>query len=213
MTTHALSQPATHAHLLPFYKRIQQVGLRLNQKLVKTLSRETLDEGGRRLGMLRNGSIVLETEDEIAVLMDYCIYNCYSGGLNAVQRYLAESPPRADSEEMLLLRAYQNAYYSLFRVTGAEQGVGVTVRDAMRENTAFLMDVGMGSTARVGDAFAGRMIPMEDFLKTGGASLPLTRTAVHELFKNFAARPRNRFHLSDTRAGSPFRRNDDPLVP
>ena len=135
----------THEHLLPVYLRLRQAGLRLNHKLVGTLSKEALHEGARRLGMLHGETLVFDSEDETSVLMDYCIYNLYSGGKNAAQRYLAESPP-GGPDEMIFLQAMQTAYYSILQVTDVERGVGVAVRDLLRGGTGFLVDVGFGSS-------------------------------------------------------------------
>ena len=46
----------THADLLPAYRHLRQISINLNHKLVESLSKETLDEGGRRLGFLRRVS-------------------------------------------------------------------------------------------------------------------------------------------------------------
>src|SRR5438105_4903900 len=94
-----------YAALVPRYEHLRNVALRLNDRLVKTLSRRDLDEGGKKLGILRGNTLVLDTEDEIAVLMDYCIYDLRRKGSNAVERYLADSPPPAESDEMVLLQA------------------------------------------------------------------------------------------------------------
>jgi len=166
----------THEDLLPLYLRLRQAGLRLNHKLVKTLSTEALHEGGRRLGILHGQTLVFDSEDETSVLMDYCIYNVYRGGKNAAQRYLAESPP-SDPAEMTFLQGMQTAYYSILQVTDVERRVGVVVRDLLRGGTGFLVDVGFGSSAQPGWSLAGRIIPLEDFLISGGASLPINYAA------------------------------------
>jgi hypothetical protein len=166
-----------HAILLPRYLRLRQIGLALNHKLVATLSTEVLHEGARRLGILQGSTFVFDSEDETSVLMDYCIYNVRSGGKNAVERYLATSPPPADSDEMMLLEAKQSAYYSIVKITGMERGVGVSVDDVLRGETGFLFDVGFSKSAKVGLLIAGRVIPCGDFLMTGGASLPLSSAA------------------------------------
>jgi hypothetical protein len=165
---------ATHANILPIYQRLRQVGRSLNNKLVTTLSTETIEEGGRRLGLLRKGILVFESEDESSVLMDFCIYNVYTDGRNAVQAYLETSPPRPGSDEFTILNAMQRAYYTIMQVTGVERGVGVTVWDALRDEIQFLADVGFGNTAEKDILFAGRVLPFEGFLTTGGASLPIT---------------------------------------
>src|SRR5439155_15441259 len=118
-----------HAELLPRYKHLRRVGLELNNRLVKTVSRSILDEGGKKLGILKRNVLTLDTEDEIAVLMDYCLHDVRRHGVNAVERYLAETPPVAEPDEVILLRALRQARYSLFVVESAEPGVGVHVRD------------------------------------------------------------------------------------
>jgi len=170
----------THEHLLPVYLRLRQAGLRLNHKLVGTLSKEDLHEGARRLGILHGETLVFDSPDETSVLMDYCIYNVYRGGENSAQRYLAESPPR-DSVEMTVLQAMQTAYYSILQVSDVERGVGVAVRDLLRGGTGFLVDVGFGSSAQPGWSAAGRVIPLEDFLISGGAALPINAEAISRI--------------------------------
>jgi SEC-C motif len=168
---------STHADLLSTYQHIREVSYRLNNKLVTTLSTETLHEGGRRLGILKGDILVFDTEDQSSVLMDYCIYNVYVKGRNAAQRYLEDSPPPAGSDEMAALKAQQKAYYSINQVLSVERGVGVNVRDVLRGDPGFIMDIGFGSTATVGMAFAGRVVPSQGFLMSGGASLPVVGPA------------------------------------
>jgi hypothetical protein len=167
----------THASLLPTYERFRRAGFNLNNKLVSTLSKEALDEGGRRLGILRQGILVFGSPEESAVLMDYCIYNVYTNGRNAVQRYLEESPPPAGSDEMTFLQAELKAYYSLVQVLSVERGVGVTVRDVLRGNTDFLIDISFGNTLHKDLLVAGRLVPLHGCLTTGGASLPVVGAA------------------------------------
>jgi hypothetical protein len=169
-----------HARLVPIYRRLRELGVKLNKALVHSLSREELEEGSRRLGILREGTLVLDSEDELAVLMDYCIYDIYRGGRNAVERMLAESPP-SDPEERALLEAKSRAYYSVFQVTDAERGVGVIVEDTLRGGTHFMADVSFGDTARKGYLLAGRVIAMDAFLMSTGAMLPVAGRGAQRL--------------------------------
>ncbi len=82
-----------HAELLPRYQHLRRAGLELNNRLVKLASRSVLDEGGEKLGVLERNVLTLDTEDEIAVVMDYCLHDVRRG-LNAVERHLSESPVR-----------------------------------------------------------------------------------------------------------------------
>src|SRR5437764_3440116 len=163
---------AQHAAILARYKHLRQAGLELNNRLVKTLPRSVLDEGGKKLGILKKNVLVLDTEDEIAVLMDYCIYDIRRQGINAVERYLAESPPPADSDEMVILQAMRQARYSLFMVEATAPGVGVHVRDLLRDEPLFLVDVGFSASGAPGYVLAARIMAPEGITETTGAALP-----------------------------------------
>src|SRR4051794_2799431 len=166
-----------HSGLLDRYRRMREVRFRLNNLLVKTIPKATLEECGRILGFFRKGTLFFDSEDETALLMDYCIYYPGADGRNLVAKYLEKSPPAADSEEMVALQAMTHAYYSLFQVVEVERGIGVSVRDLLRDETGFLVDVGFGNTARPHMMLATRSIPMEGFLTTGGAALPVDASA------------------------------------
>src|SRR5262249_28309654 len=117
-----------HEGLLPNYLRWRKLGMGLGSKLVKSLDLDVLEEGGTKLGIMRNGVLVFDSEDQSSVLMDYCIYNIYRRGRNAVTRMLEDSPP-SNPDELALLRAQTGAYYSIYRVGEVERGVGATLLD------------------------------------------------------------------------------------
>jgi hypothetical protein len=175
----------SHADVLPVYRRLRQVGVKLNHKLVKTLSAEAFRQGASALDILKGEKFVFDSEDESAVLMDFCIHNVRIDGLNAVQRYLDDSPPEADSDEMLLLTAMLGSFYSLVQVVEAEHGVGVTVVDALCGDTFFVADIGLGTSGQAGSLFATRLFGLEDegFHMTGGAGLPVTTPALEKIRK------------------------------
>ena len=162
-----------HAELLPRYKHLRKVALKLNNRLVKTLPKSLLEEGGKKLGIFKNNTLILDSEDEIVVLMDYCLYDVRRQGANAVERYLRHSPPPPDSDEMILLQAMRQARYSLLAVEAVEAGVGVHLRDLLRDERLFLMDIGFSQTGSPGVILAGRVIAPEGIAMTTGAALPV----------------------------------------
>jgi hypothetical protein len=163
------------------YRRMREVRFRLNNLLVKTVSKKTLEECGRVLGFIRKGTLFFESEDETSVLMDYCLYYPQPDGRNLIAKYLEESPPPPGSDEMAALQELTRAYYSLFQVLGVERGAGVDVRDLLRGGTGFIADVGFGDTARRHMMLATRIIPTADFLMTGGAALPVDASAAERI--------------------------------
>ena len=155
------------------YLRLRAVARDLNTRLVEAFPKGVLDEGGKKLRLLKGKTLLLESEDEISVLMDFCIYNVRRNGRNAIERFLADSPPPPESDEMLLLRAMQNAWYSLFRVESSVPGVGVATSDLLRERPQFILDVAMSQTVPAGTILASRAVPFKTFAMTGGAGLPV----------------------------------------
>jgi hypothetical protein len=161
------------AGIISLYKHLRTVGRTLNHKLVERLSKDVLHEGGKKLGILQRNTLVFDSEDETAVLMDYCIYDVYHNGRNAVEQFLIDSPPAPESDEMACLRAMQHAVYSLFVVESVMRGFGATVRDLVSNKSIVIVDMGFGSTAKPGLVFASRLLFHDGFVMTGGAALPI----------------------------------------
>jgi len=169
------SAPATadFKDIVSRYKRLRPIRRRLNDKLVGRCAADVLTEGGKKLGLFRHGTFVFDTEDESAVLMDYCIYDVYRNGRNAVEQYLCDCPPDPDSDEMACLHAMQHATYSLVAVLRVERGVGCHVRNLFTDETRLLADMGFSQTAQRGAIVATRLLDFGDFITTSGAPLPL----------------------------------------
>ncbi len=155
------------------YTHLRAVGRTLNHKLIKRLTKEMLHEGGKKLGILQKDVLVFNSEDESAVLMDYCLYDVRRNGRNTVGQYLLDSAPAPQSDEMVCLRSMQHAVYSLFMVESVIPGFGVAVRDLLSNGTILIADMGFGSTAQPGLVFASRLLFHEGFAMTGGAALPI----------------------------------------
>src|SRR5262245_13186322 len=113
------------ARLLARYQHLRQVSMQVSHTLVQRLDKDVLDEGGESVGRRQGDSLVLGSEDEMAVLMDHCIHDVYRGGVNAAQEYFANAPYPDGSDEDAVLRALAGASYSLYRVESAEPGLGI----------------------------------------------------------------------------------------
>lgn len=168
-----LSRVEDRDELISRYRHLRSVGVQLNHKLVGRLSPDVLDEGGKKLGLIKKGTLVFDSENEMAVLMDYCIYNVYRNGRNAWEQYLRDSPPPPDSDEMRCLEAMQRAIYSIFMVEEAIEGLGVILRDFRSDQRLLVVDQGLGSTAKPNLVLASRLLFHDQFSMTGGAALPI----------------------------------------
>jgi hypothetical protein len=116
-------------------------------------------EGGRRLGLWQHGKFVLSSEGVADVLMDFCIYDCYPGGKNAIARYKAAVDLAPTSEEASVLEALaQLPPLSLFRIEQTTPGVGVEVQDLLTDEVVFVIDQGLGKSGRAGLCLVTRLL-------------------------------------------------------
>ena len=165
--------PLSAQDLVARYRRLRGVCKDLNNAMVHRFAKDALHEGGRKLGMMQGNTLVFGNEDDMSVLMDYCLYHVRRNGRNAVEQYCCDHPPLAGTDEAACLRAMQNAIYSLFRVDAVEPGVGLAVTDVATDEQYLLVDIGLSQTAKPGVVFFSRLLLFEDFAATGGAAIPL----------------------------------------
>jgi len=178
----------TRGETLAKYRRFREISRGLNQQLVESLDGETINEAGRRLGILRRNTLVFDTEDTMAVLMDYAIHHVRRDGLNAVERLLAASPPPPDSMQTKLLRALGDVRYSLFQVKQVFRGLGLKLRDVLRDETGLLTDVGLSQSVVRGCVLASHVYSLEGFWITTGTGLPVLPDFIEQLFQQVQQR-------------------------
>ncbi|MHC4678114.1 MAG: YecA family protein [Planctomycetota bacterium] len=176
------STEAQHSHLVARYKGFREITRHLqNGPLPKYISKRTLDVCGKKLGVLQGNTFVLDDMDQIGAVMDYCIYDYREAGSNAVERYIADSRLDPDSDESIVVKAMSESFYTLVQVAEVVPGVGARARDLMNNREYLLIDMGLGKTATENVVIATRILPLEDFVITSGAALPVDTEALVEI--------------------------------
>jgi hypothetical protein len=155
------------------YKRLRATAYDLGNKLATTLPADVVQEGGKKLGLLHGRKLILDCEDQLSVLTDYCIYNVYRDGLNAIDRYLANLPQEPHEEEDICLQAMRRATYTVVIIETLQPGLGAMVRDLRSGEVTLLADLAMSATAVPDLIMATRLLPVDDWVMTGGAALPI----------------------------------------
>ena len=173
--------------LLERYRHLRAMSRELHNGLLDSVPRDVFAECSEKLGFLIDDTLVFESEDESAVLMDYCLYDGWSGDHNAITRFLAQQPYPSDSDEMLLLKAMSRARYSLYQVESVVEGLGVNVLDLLRGDSFLVIDEALSRTAAEGIIMAARIITLPDFSMSTGATLPIdaeTLAAIRDLLES-----------------------------
>jgi hypothetical protein len=174
------------------YQSVREIGVPLNTKLVRLLSRDDINSGARTLGLLRDGDVlVLGAEHELSVLMDYCIHSVLVAGKNLIDRCL-DSPADFTLDETCYMMAMAQSHYSAFSVDSVQPGAGIHAIDLFREgDRIFIADLLFSQTADPGMLLAGRLTPLPGFFMTTGAALPILPESC-EGFKRLLLQDRKR---------------------
>jgi hypothetical protein len=164
------STPPPGAVDLNTYRRYRQAGTDLNHKIVESqVNDAALTYGAETLGLGRKRRLVLETEDDISVLMDYLFYEYWVNGQSLVERY-RETVGGQTPVEQELLAAMSGATTSLFRIESVEPRARVLhLTDLLNAGQALtLMDINFSQTAQPGILLFIRPIRLPRFNMTSG---------------------------------------------
>ena len=171
------------------YKRFRAAQIELNKRITARLPKESFLSGGEELGILKNGTLVFDSEEIVDVLADYCVYRYDDSGMNAVEKFFAEFPPEPDSGEQVLREAMLTARYSIFKIDKTIPGYGAAVTDFLYSDDGFIMDVGLSHSAMQGMVLAGRILPVSDsFSMSSGAMMPMDPKTMDYLNKELMPR-------------------------
>ena len=159
--------------LLGRYKQLRQVGLPLNNQLVRMLTKADIEGGAAKIGIFRDGKVVLEEDSTTGILMDFCLHDIWRDGTNAIDRFYRTSPPPPHSDEMLILQAKRASRYSMFMVDQTEPGSGLHVRDLLYDEDVFITDINFSQTKQIGLVIACRLMTIDGINMTTGATIPM----------------------------------------
>ncbi len=168
--------------LIERYKDFRAAALEFNMALIKQLPKAAVPECGKKLGIFKAGTLILNNDDEIAILYDYCLYHYRRDGKNTIERHQENSLP-PESMEMALLQAMRAAYYSLFKIVDIHPHKGASLLDLVSGETIDLLDIGLSGTGSPGIILTGRILPMPGFNMSSGTLIPLPEPVYEEKIK------------------------------
>lgn len=182
--TEALSQGAspvmTREARLTRYRHLRAINSAQQSATLKLISRATLMDYARRLGLLHGRTFVCDSATEMALVFDLTVHTAPHGRSRAIDRYARSVPPRQGSDEAIMLKAAQDACFRILKVEGRQAPVGLSVRDLTTGEKLWLIDEGLEASAPVGAIVAGRMMAVEDFVMTCGVVVPLDKDVLLE---------------------------------
>jgi hypothetical protein len=168
--------------ILEDYRQLRATGLKLNLALHQMLGRVDVQTAARRLGMMSGDTLVLETEDEIAVVLDFAFHNVWHNGNTVIDRKLLENPPAPGSTEDRLLRALQQSFHTLIEVQRTIPGFGIECVEGPNRRPITVVDINFSRSAIPGLAILARLSsPGEGWYMTTGSGLPVNSEAAEKI--------------------------------
>jgi hypothetical protein len=176
---HASSRVA----LLGRYRRYSDFRKHIQSAALGNVSQSSFLAYAKRIG-LSDGKVLLVADDsELTLVYDLALYAAQPGRTRAIDRCARKRLTAAQPDEALVLQALQASRFSIFRVIGRCEPAGVLLEDLMRGGTIPLLDEGMERSARPDDVFAMRVAPIEDFVITCGAAVPMAFETFEEIIE------------------------------
>lgn len=172
------------------YTQLRTIQRDLNRSLPDMLPKNAIPECGKRLGVYKDNLLVLGSESETSVLMDYCLYDYRWNGRNVIERYVSQAAIDPGADKSILLDAMLKPRYSLFAVDDVERGLGVQTRDLFRGDSGFIVDIALSETAVKGFVLACRVISPDNgrLSMSTGAALPVDRPIMEKIIQEIPER-------------------------
>ncbi|MFM8330123.1 MAG: hypothetical protein ACKN9T_00355 [Candidatus Methylumidiphilus sp.] len=169
--------------LIERYKAHRVASRELHTDLAKQLPKPAVQECGKKIGIFKAGTLILNNDDEIGILFDYALHHYYRAGKNTIQRYFDNTQPPDGSMDKTLMRALLESWYSVFRVVDVHPRQGVSLLDLVSGKTFDLVDLGLGDTATLGGILVGRILPVADFNMSSGTFVPVSEAVFEDHIK------------------------------
>ena len=162
------------------YRHLRAISKRHFNAALDFIAKPVMMDYARRLGVAYDNAIILDDVGDFAYIYDLALYTAKEGRSRAIDRYARSIHPAPGSDEEITLRAAQAARFAVWLVEGRHDTAGLNIFDVAREQTVRLMDEGFEATLPTGVLFASRLQPVDDFVMTTGATVPLDSI----IFKN-----------------------------
>ena len=174
----------TRAEAIERYRHLRAASRQHLNAALDFVAKPAVLDYARKLGVVHANTIILDDMADFAYVHDLALYTAKEGRSRAIDRYARSVHPARDSDEAVMLRAAQTAYFAMCRVEGPHETAGLNIFDLARQKTVRLMDEGFEASMPVGALFASRLQPVDDFVMTTGAAVPLDRFTLQDILSN-----------------------------
>jgi hypothetical protein len=172
---------------LKLYQRYRAALKPLHHKIIEAyVDKAILEKAARALQLSGGRQLILASEDDMAVLMDYGIYEIKVNRQNLVQRYQAEKSEQSDIERELL-EAMAGAKTGLFKVQQVDARKSqVTMQELTGEQRqVILTDINFSRTLFAEVILFFRALELGSLTMTTGVAFTFPASAEERLLRRW----------------------------
>jgi hypothetical protein len=174
--------------VLKDYQRFRKVGRDLNHKIIDAyLNETTLEKAATMLNLGRKGQLIVDSEDDLSVLMDFALFEIRQrDGRNAVEHYVEEKGG-ANAIERELLTAMiqaQTGFYKVEQVLRNKRQI-ILENLIIPEAPTSLTDINFSQTMIDGLVVFLRSVRTTKFTMTSGVAFVFPNRLEQELVKGW----------------------------
>lgn len=171
------------------YKKYRQISRDLNDKIFETcLDRDILLKSARLIGIARGDILILDSEYETDILIDFALNDYKVKKQNTVVEIYRDKVGWENEVEKEILDAFISSYTSLFKITSiskAENSLLLNDVFNKKNNNIKIIDIASSKSAIPGILLFLRIIQFEDFNMASGISFAFTGDLEKYLLKKY----------------------------
>ncbi len=175
------------ANVIEKYKEYRKISKELNHKIMdKCLDPDVFKKAARLLGAARGDILVLDTEDEMNVLMDFALREYRVKKQTTVEIY-QEKIGGENEIEKEILDAFISSYTSLFKIISISKAEkSLTLEDILNQKDDIkIIDRSLSKSAEPGVLVFIRIVPFKDFNMSAGILFAFYGELQKELIKKY----------------------------
>ena len=173
------------------YKHYRKIGMKLNGKLVKELSRSDMKNAARLLGLLKKNTFIMDSEEEIDRFTEFAINDYHNiSGKTTVQTYKENNiDALKNTGEEQILESLLIAKPSLYKITDVNKKTSTVYLSDEFNNSEeiIIIDIGLSSSTKIkGFLLFSRIVSIGQIKMTSGAPLLFEKskeTVLREKYK------------------------------
>jgi len=175
------------ANVIEKYKEYRKISKELNNKIIdKCLDPDVFKKSARLLGAAQGDILVLDTEDEMNVLMDFALREYRVNKQTTVEIY-REKVGGENEIEKEILDAFISSYTSLFKITSISKAEKSLILEDMldKKDDIKIIDRSLSKSAEPGVLVFIRIVPFKDFNMSAGIMFAFYGELEKDLLKKY----------------------------